>query len=89
MIDLHLHTYYSDGTMSPERLVLLAKERGVDTIAITDHDGMGGLIEGIEAGKTHGVYVIPGVELSTEDEEGMYMHILGYCFDVDNKILKF
>ena len=88
MIDLHLHTYYSDGTMSPERLVLLAKERGVDTIAITDHDGMGGLIEGIEAGKTHGVNVIPGVELSTEDEEGMYMHILGYCFDVDNKILK-
>lgn len=81
MIDLHLHTYYSDGTMSPEELILLAKERGVETIAITDHDGMGGLAEGLEAGKRNGVHVIPGIELSTEDEEGIYMHILGYGFD--------
>ena len=88
MIDLHLHTYYSDGTMSPEKLVLLAKERGVETIAITDHDGMGGLAEGIEAGRKYGVQVIPGIELSTEDEEGIYMHILGYCFDRNNENLK-
>lgn len=88
MIDLHLHTYYSDGTMSPEDLVKLAKERGVTTIAITDHDGMGGLDEGLEAGKRQGVHVIPGIELSTEDEQGVYMHILGYCFDRDNEDLK-
>ncbi|MEL7656844.1 MAG: PHP domain-containing protein [Bacillota bacterium] len=88
MIDLHLHTYYSDGTMSPEELVLLAKKSGVETIAITDHDGMGGLAEGIKAGERHGVRVIPGIELSTEDEEGIYMHILGYCFDWDNADLK-
>ena len=84
MIDLHLHTYYSDGTMSPEALVRLAKERGADTIAITDHDGMRGLAEGIEAGAVHGVHVIPGVELSTEDDEKIYMHILGYNFDLHN-----
>lgn len=88
MIDLHLHTFYSDGTMSPEALVKLAKSSGVDTIAITDHDGMGGLDEGMEAGKRQGVHVIPGIELSTEDEAGTYMHILGYCFDRDNKELK-
>ena len=88
MIDLHLHTYYSDGTMSPEELVIFAKESGVDTIAITDHDGMGGLAEGTDAGKRLGVHVIPGIELSTEDEEGIYMHILGYCFDRDNEALK-
>ncbi|HVI41420.1 MAG TPA: PHP domain-containing protein [Anaerovoracaceae bacterium] len=88
MIDLHLHTYYSDGTMSPEKLIILAKERGVETIAITDHDGMGGLAEGMEAGKRCGVHVIPGIELSSEDEEGIYMHILGYCFDRDNEDLK-
>jgi len=84
MIDLHLHTYYSDGTMSPEELVILAKKSGVDTIAITDHDGMDGLVEGIKAGEQYGVKVIPGIELSTEDEEGIYMHILGYCFDWNN-----
>jgi predicted metal-dependent phosphoesterase TrpH len=88
MIDLHLHTYYSDGTMSPEELVKSAKKRGADTIAITDHDGMGGLPEGLEAGKRQGVHVIPGIELSTEDEQGVYMHILGYCFDQDNEELK-
>jgi predicted metal-dependent phosphoesterase TrpH len=87
MIDLHLHTYYSDGTMSPEELVLLAKERGVGTIAITDHDGMGGLAWGMEAGKHNGVHVISGIELSTEDEEGVYMHILGYGFDWSNEEL--
>ena len=88
MIDLHLHTYYSDGTMSPEELVIYAKENGVETIAITDHDGIGGLAEGLEAGKRLGVHVIPGIELSTEDDEGIYMHILGYCFDRDNAALK-
>lgn len=88
MIDLHLHTYYSDGTMSPEGLVALAKESGVETIAITDHDGMDGLEEGMKAGKRLSVHVIPGIELSTEDEEGIYMHILGYCFNPDNEALK-
>lgn len=88
MIDLHLHTYYSDGTMSPEELVRYAKESGAGTIAITDHDGMRGLTEGIEAGKRLGVHVIPGIELSTEDDEGVYMHILGYCFDRNHEALK-
>lgn len=88
MIDLHLHTYYSDGTMSPEQLVTFAKEKGAGTIAITDHDGIGGLSEGMNAGERLGVHVIPGIELSTEDEEGIYMHILGYCFDLNNEALK-
>ena len=87
MIDLHLHTYYSDGTLSPEELVSLAKNYGMDTIAITDHDGMRGITEGIVAGKKYGVRVIPGIELSTEDDKGAYMHILGYCIDVNNKEL--
>lgn len=88
MIDLHLHTHYSDGTLSPEELVIQAKKNGMDTIAITDHDGMGGIEEGIAAGKKYGIRVIPGIELSTEDDKGAYMHILGYCFDVNNKELK-
>jgi Predicted metal-dependent phosphoesterases (PHP family) len=88
MIDLHLHTYYSDGTMSPEELVSLAASRGVDTIAITDHDGISGLHEAMEAGQKLGVRVFPGIELSAEDDKGVFMHILGYCFDAENKELK-
>ena len=87
MIDLHLHTYYSDGTLSPEELVILAKESGADAIAITAHDGMGGLCAGMEAGKRRDVLVIPGIELSAVDDNGAYMHILGYCFDPKNKEL--
>lgn len=87
MIDLHLHTYYSDGTLSPEDLVLQAKNLGIDTIAITDHDGMQGLEEGMKAGKKYGVQVIPGIELSTEDDSGAYIHILGYGIDSKNKQL--
>jgi hypothetical protein len=88
MIDLHLHTYYSDGTLSPEELVTLAQKSGTNAIAITDHDGMGGLSEGARAGKRRGVRVIPGIELSAVDDEGAYMHILGYCFDRENEELK-
>lgn len=87
MIDLHLHTYYSDGTLSPEELVILAEKSGANAIAITDHDGMGGLNEGMEAGKRRGVRVIPGIELSAVDDKGAYMHILGYCFDLNNEEL--
>lgn len=88
MIDLHLHTHYSDGTMSPEELVKYAQQNNISTIAITDHDGMGGLKEGAEAGRRLGVRVIPGIELSTEDDEGIYAHILGYFFDPENEDLK-
>ncbi|MDD2189680.1 MAG: PHP domain-containing protein [Eubacteriales bacterium] len=88
MIDLHIHSYYSDGTMSPEELVFHAKTKGAHTIAITDHDGMEGLREGEEAGRQYGVNVLSGIELSTEDEGEFYMHILGYCFNRENEELK-
>jgi predicted metal-dependent phosphoesterase TrpH len=87
MIDLHLHTYYSDGTLSPKELVHLAKSRGIKTIAITDHDGISGISEGLKAGMEQGVRVIPGIEFSTADDEGAYMHILGYGIDINNNEL--
>lgn len=87
MIDLHLHTVYSDGTLQPKEVVCLAKEKGVTTIAITDHDGTGGIGKALEAGKELGIRVIPGIELSTGSEDGYYMHILGYGIDVNNRQL--
>ena len=97
MIDLHLHTYYSDGTLSPTELVQRAWERGVATIAISDHDGLDGVAEGIKAGEQFGITVIPGIELSTavsreeiltgipgEAEPDIFLHILGHDIDVNN-----
>ncbi|MBP1682810.1 MAG: hypothetical protein H6Q27_373, partial [Ignavibacteriaceae bacterium] len=49
-IDLHMHTYFSDGQHSPEELILKVKEAGIDIIAVTDHDTVDGLPDAIEAG---------------------------------------
>ena len=83
MIDLHAHTTASDGTMSPNDLVILAKEHGIEAIAITDHDTVEGIPEAIAAGEREGVEIIPGLELSVEHNPGS-MHVLGLLIDNKN-----
>jgi predicted metal-dependent phosphoesterase TrpH len=82
IFDLHLHTTASDGTMSPAELVRYAREKGLKVIAITDHDTIEGLPEGIQEGNKLGLEVIPGVELSADASMGT-MHLLGYYIDPD------
>jgi 3',5'-nucleoside bisphosphate phosphatase len=77
--NLHNHTYYSDGEVSPTELVRLNKKNGFNVIAITDHDNIEGINEAIIAGKRFGVLVIPGVEISTSKS-----HILGLFIDPKN-----
>lgn len=79
-VDLHTHTTASDGTLTPRQLAALAKEIGLAAVAITDHDTVSGLEEGMAAGKELGVRVIPGVELSTQ-LEGREIHIVGLFVD--------
>jgi len=55
MIDLHLHSTFSDGTFAPEALVRMAKEIGLEAISITDHDTVDGTGEAVTAGKKYGV----------------------------------
>lgn len=86
IIDMHMHSIASDGTFTPSEVVEDAKKRGLDKIALTDHDTIDGLLEAISKGKEIGVEVIPGIEFSTE-YEGKEVHILGYMFDVNNKKL--
>jgi len=86
-VDLHIHTFYSDGFYSPEDIVSKAKERGLDTISITDHDNLAGIIEATEAGRKIGVEVIPGLEIST-DVNDREIHVLAYFFEPDNKELE-
>lgn len=86
-IDLHTHTYYSDGQHSPEELIIKAKESGIDVISITDHDTVDGISEAVEAGKKYGIEVIPGLEISS-DIRDREVHLLAYFFDPLNKELE-
>ncbi len=82
-IDLHTHSHFSDGSMTPTDLVALAKENGLKAIALTDHDTFDGVGEALEAGKKYGVEVIPGIEFSAVSTGET--HILGFGIDITNK----
>lgn len=78
--DLHIHTYYSDSTSSPQEVVDDAIKAELSCIAITDHDIVEGVAPVTAAAAAHGIEVIPGIELSSE-LEGVDIHILGYFID--------
>lgn len=78
--DLHVHTYYSDSTFSPEEVVRTAKKVGLKTIAICDHDCVDAIEQCIEIGRDYDIEIIPGVELTCE-KEGTEIHMLGYLID--------
>ncbi|MBK5263235.1 MAG: PHP domain-containing protein [Peptostreptococcaceae bacterium] len=86
-IDLHVHTYYSDGTLSPTEIIKWAKKTKLDQVSITDHDGVEGVQEALIAGEALEIVVIPGIELSADESNGIGMHILGYRIDIHNKEL--
>lgn len=84
--DLHMHTNYSDGNLSPVQLIELSQKSGISIISITDHDNVSALKEAIDYGKQKNIQVIPGVEISA-DLDDMEIHILGYFIDYKNKKL--
>ena len=75
MIDLHTHSTYSDGTLSPERLMRTAEEVGLSAIVLCDHNTIDGLTDFKEAAKGSAVEAIPGVEFSTDYGE-VELHIV-------------
>lgn len=85
--DLHCHTRLSNGSLGIEDLILLAKKRGITTIAITDHDCLAGTVRGKVIGERHGVTVILGVELSgTDKTNGQEIHMLCYKPDFPDRL---
>lgn len=80
MIDLHVHSTFSDGSLTPAQLVERAAEVGLTAIALTDHDCTDGLDLFLAASASARVIGITGVEISADVPRGT-MHVLGYCMD--------
>ncbi len=85
--DLHCHSRVSDGLLAPADVVARAKENGVDLLALTDHDEIGGLDEAIAAATDHGVRFVTGVEISVSWGDDQTVHVVGLNFDHRNPVL--
>jgi predicted metal-dependent phosphoesterase TrpH len=80
LVDFHTHSHHSDGVLSPAELVARARDRGVSTLALTDHDTTAGLDEAAGACEAAGMRFIPGVELSAQ-WRGQTIHLVGLRVD--------
>jgi len=85
--DLHSHSYYSDGDLSPNDLIQRAAEKGVDVLALTDHDTTDGIDEALAAAFKAGIILVPGVEISVTWQNKL-LHIVGLGIDPANKTLQ-
>jgi 3',5'-nucleoside bisphosphate phosphatase len=83
VIDLHLHTTASDGSSSPDELVAECVRAGVTTMAVTDHDTLGGLAAATSAASAAGIGCVPGIEI-TALHDGLDVHVLGYGFNPED-----
>lgn len=86
--DLHIHTCYSDGALTPAEVVDRWQAEGYQLIAITDHDGIEGSMIGMDYALGKGIRFIPGIEFDSEDPLGKDMHILGYGFDYNSREMR-
>lgn len=84
VFEMHSHSVFSDGFLSPLKLVERAHQHGVQVLSLTDHDTMAGIPQAVEAAKKYGIKIIPGVEISTiftpRTESGLEepVHVLAY-----------
>jgi 3',5'-nucleoside bisphosphate phosphatase len=85
--DLHAHTIYSDGTLTPADLIARAHNNRVRVLALTDHDATDGLREATTAAEQAGMRLVPGVEISATWQR-QTVHVLGLCIDAGNAALQ-
>jgi len=86
IVDLHTHTTESDGSFTPEELILEAKRVGLSAIAITDHDTISGIKKAAPVAVSNDIELIPGIELST-DYNGKEVHVVGLYINIENTYL--
>lgn len=87
LIDLHVHSSASDGTMTPSEVVAYAAGKGLDAIALTDHDTVSGIREALDEAERHPLELIPGIEMSCV-YDGTEIHILGLYIDWQSSALQ-
>ena len=87
MIDLHIHSKYSDGTDSIDEIIKIAKGKNIPALSLTDHDTTFGVAEMIEKAEIENIKAIPGVEISSVSN-GHLIHVLGYNIDITNSQLQ-
>jgi predicted metal-dependent phosphoesterase TrpH len=74
MLELHCHTTYSDGTLTPAELVAAALSSGVRALAVTDHDTMSGWDEAFAAAALHGIEIVPGARTQYSSQRPIAAH---------------
>ena len=79
--DLHTHTTFSDGSLTPTELIARAAEKSVDVLAITDHDTIDAYQEASQSNRD--IRIIPGIEFSTQ-WESTGIHVLGLNIDLES-----
>lgn len=84
MIDMHMHSVFSDGQYTPEELAESAYKKGIKIFSLTDHDTFAGNARAAGIAEKYGMDFIPGIELSTQ-LGSTRIHILGYNVDFDDK----
>ena len=87
IFDLHCHTHFSDGLLSPEAVITRAKEHGVSVLAITDHDTIAAIGIAQKAASDSGITLIPGIEFSSQWGKGG-VHIVGLGIEINSPALK-
>lgn len=88
LVDLHLHSLFSDGILTPTELVAEAASLGLRAIALADHDNVDGIPEALAAGRKYKVEIVTAVELSVQWQDLSDIHLLGYAFDHQNDSLQ-
>lgn len=85
--DLHCHSFFSDGTDSPEALIELALEAGLSGLSITDHDTVAAYPQSLHIAQKKGIFLLPGIEFSAS-HQGFPVHILGYSFSIESEAIR-
>ncbi len=88
LIDMHIHSTYSDGELTPHELLEYSSDKNISIISITDHDTILGAKEAINNNNFSNIKIIPGIELGAQFKGGQ-LHILGYGISLNDPNLNF
>ncbi|OAM92537.1 hypothetical protein SAMN04515679_0606 [Pelosinus fermentans] len=84
IIDLHVHSYMSDGTCSPKEIIELANQKKIRAIALTDHDSIEGVAEAEKEALKYDINFLKGIEMSVSYEKERILHIIGLGMDINH-----